>query len=132
MINELLQYSELDQDDGSCHVLLQEPEWRENVLPGAPPPQKEVLFCPLPHQVNYFKWWLTKCFMDYVDIFQQYAEMGNDDHTEMQLEFQVSQNPSAFVTTPKVGGPGTNLTAVHHAVITQKFRVLNDNCQAFE
>jgi hypothetical protein len=60
-----------------------------------------------------------------------YAEMGNDEHTEMQLKFQDSPNPSVFVTTPKVGGRGLNLTAANHAVTTQKFRVLNEQLQAF-
>jgi len=60
-----------------------------------------------------------------------YAEMGNDERTEMQLKFQDSPNPSVFVTTPKVGGTGLNLTAANHAVITQKFWVLNEQRQAF-
>ena len=58
-------------------------------------------------------------------------EMGNDEHTEMQLKFQDSANPSEFVTTPKVGGTGLNLTAANHAVITQNFWVLNEQYQAF-
>jgi len=60
-----------------------------------------------------------------------YAEMGNDERTEMQLRFQDSRNPSVFVTTPNVGGTGLNLTAANHAVITQKFWVLNEQWQAF-
>jgi len=60
-----------------------------------------------------------------------YAEMGNDEHTEMRLKFQDSRNPSVFITTPKVGGTGLNLTAANHAVITQKFWVLNEQRQAF-
>jgi hypothetical protein len=64
-------------------------------------------------------------------MFYMYAEMGNDERTEMQLNFQHSPNPSVFVTTTKVGGTGLNLTAANHAVITQKFWVLNEHCQAF-
>jgi len=60
-----------------------------------------------------------------------FAEMGNDERTEMQLKFQDSPNPSVFVTTPKVGGTGLNLTAANHAVITQKFWVLTEQGQAF-
>jgi hypothetical protein len=60
-----------------------------------------------------------------------YAEMDNGERTEMKLKFQDSPHPSVFVTTPKVGGPGLNLTAANHAVITQKFWVLNEQCQAF-
>jgi hypothetical protein len=60
-----------------------------------------------------------------------YAEMGNDERTEMQLKFQDSPNPSVFVTAPKEGGTGLNFTVANHAVITQKFWVLNEQCQAF-
>ena len=60
-----------------------------------------------------------------------YAEMGNDECTEMQVKFQDLPNPSVFVTTPKVGGTGLNLTAAHQAVITQKIWVLNEQSQTF-
>jgi len=50
-----------------------------------------------------------------------YSEMGHDECIQMQLKFQDSPNPSVFVTTPKVGGTGLNLTAANHAVIIQKF-----------
>jgi len=60
-----------------------------------------------------------------------YAEMGNDEYTEMQLKFQDSRNPSVSITRPKVGGTGLNLTAANHAVISQKFWVLNEQRQAF-
>ncbi|KAF8515969.1 hypothetical protein BDD12DRAFT_770423 [Trichophaea hybrida] len=49
----------------------------------------------------------------------------------MQLQFQDSRNPSVFITTSKSGGTGLNLTATNHAVITQKFWVLNKQRQAF-
>jgi len=58
--------------------------------------------------------------------------MGNHGRTEMQLTFQDLPNPWVFVTTPKVGATGLNLTAANHAVLTQKFWVLNNQCQAFE
>jgi hypothetical protein len=70
-------------------------------------------------------------FADHLDIFYMYAEMGNDELTEMQLKFQDSPNPSLFITSPTVGGTGLNLTAANHAVITQKVWVLNEQCQAF-
>jgi hypothetical protein len=57
--------------------------------------------------------------------------MSNEEDTEMQLKFQDSRNPSVFVTTPKVGGTRLNLTAANHAVITQKFWVLNGQRQGF-
>jgi hypothetical protein len=57
--------------------------------------------------------------------------MGHDECTEMQLKFQDLPNSSVFVTTPKVGGTGLNVTVANHAVITHKFWVLNDQSQAF-
>jgi hypothetical protein len=77
------------------------------------------------------KWWLTKFFADHLDIFYMYAEMGDDEHTEMPLSFQDSSNPSVFITTPKVSGIGPSLTAANDAVRTQKFSVLNEQHQAF-
>jgi len=90
-----------------------------------------VLCCPQPGHVRHVKWWLTKFFADHLDIFNRYAEMGNDERTEMQLKLQDLPNPSVFVTTPKVGGTGLNLTAANHAVMTQKLWVLNELRQAF-
>src|SRR5882757_700956 len=60
-----------------------------------------------------------------------FAEMGNDERTEMQLTFQDSPNLSGLVTTPKVGGTGLNLTAANHAAITQMCWLLNEQWQAF-
>jgi len=130
LIKEPAEYPATDQDDASRETLLPD-ERNEYAPPNAPPPQKAVAFCPLPGQVRHLKWWLTKFFADNVDIFHMYAEMGNDEHTEMQLKFQDSQNPSVFITTPRVGGTGLNPTAANHAVITQKFWVLNEQPQAF-
>jgi SNF2 family DNA or RNA helicase len=80
----------------------------------------------LPGQVHHLKWSLPNIFVDYLDIFYSYAEMDNDEQTEMQLKFQDSPNPSVVVTTPKVGSSGLTLTAENHAVITQKLWVLNE------
>jgi len=130
LVKEPAEYPESDQDDASREMLLPE-ERNINAPPSAPPPQKAVLFCPLPGQVRHSKWWLMMFFADNVNIFHMYAKMGNDKCTEMQLRFQDSQNPSIFITTPKVGGTGLNLTAANYAVITQKFWVLNYQQQAF-
>jgi len=132
LVNESAEYPEPDEDEVSNEALLHEPESHKSTLPCAPPPpQNAVLFCPLPGQVHHLKWWLTQFFVDNLNIFYMLAEMGNDERTEMQLKFQHSPNPSVFVTTPKVGGTGLNLTAANHAVITHKFWVLNEQCQAF-
>jgi hypothetical protein len=76
-------------------------------------------------------WWVTTFFADHLDISFIFAEMGNDEHTEMQLKFQQSPNPSVFVTTPKVDGTGLNLTTANHVVISQTFWVLNALRQPF-
>jgi hypothetical protein len=132
LVNESAEYSEPDKHEASNEVLLHESESLQSTLPRAPPPpQKAMLFCPLPGQVHHLKWWLTRFFADNLDKFYMFAEMDNDERTEMQLKFQDSPNPSVFVTTPKVGGTGLNLTAANHAVITPKFLVLNDHHQAF-
>lgn len=57
-------------------------------------------------------------FVDHVDILHLYAELGNDELTEMQLKFQDSCNPSAFITTLKVDSTRPTLTAANSAVIT--------------
>jgi len=64
-------------------------------------------------------------FADHLDIVCMYGKMGNNERTDMQLIFHDLPNPSVFVTTPKVGGTGLNLTSANHALITEKFRVLN-------
>jgi len=131
LVNAAAEYPEPDEDEASNEALLHQPESNSRALPCAPPPQKAMLFCPLPGQVRHLKWWLTKFFTDRLDIFYMYAEMGNNEWTEMRLKFQDSPNPSVFVTTPKVGGTGLNLTAANHVVITEKFWVLNEQHQAF-
>jgi len=88
-VNETAEYPEPHQDDTSRETPVPE-ERNENAPPSAPPPQHAVLLCPLPGQVHHWKWWLTKFFVDNVDIFHMYAEMGNDERTEMQLKFQDS------------------------------------------
>jgi hypothetical protein len=126
-VTESTEYPEPDEDEAWNEALLHEPDCLKSTLPRAPPPpQKAVLICPLPGQVCDLKWLLAKFFTDNMNIFYMFAEMGNDELTEMQLKFQDSPNPSVFVTTPKVGGTGLNLTAANQAVITQKFWVLNE------
>jgi len=105
LVNESAEYPEPDEDEASTEALLHKPESLKSTLPHAPPPaQKALLLCPLPGQVHDLKWWLTQYFADNLTIFYMFAEMGNDERTEMQLKFQDSPNPSVFVTTPKVVG----------------------------
>jgi hypothetical protein len=69
VVKELAEYPEPDQDNESREVLLLEQDRKGNALPSAPPPQMAVLFCPLPGEVRYVNWWLTKFFANNVDIF---------------------------------------------------------------
>jgi len=117
LVKEPAEYPEPDQDDAPREMHLP-PERNETAPPCAPPLQKAVLICPLPGQLRHLKWWLTKFFVDNVDMFHMYAEMGNDERTEMQLKFQVSRNLTVFITTHKVGGIGLNFTTANHAGIT--------------
>ena len=131
LVNEPAEYPEPNEDEALHGAPLHEPERYNSALPHTPPPQKEVLLCSLAGQVRHLKWWLSRSFSEHVDVFYMYEEIGNDERTEMQLKLQDSPNPSLFVTTPNVGGTGLNLTAANHAVITQKFWVLNEQRQDF-
>jgi hypothetical protein len=131
LVKDPAENPEPDEDEASNEVLLHEPESFKRSLPPAPPPSMAVQFCPRPGQVCHLKWWLTKFFADHLDNVYMHAEMGNNQRTEIQLKFQDLQNPSVFVTTTKVGGTGLHLTAAKHAVLTQKFWVLNEKRQAF-
>ena len=82
LVKEPAEYPEPDQDDVARDTLLPE-ERNENAPRSAPPPQKAVIFCLFPGQIRLLKWWLMKCFGDNVDKFHMYAEMGNDEGTEM-------------------------------------------------
>jgi len=90
-----------------------------------------VLFSAQSGRVHHLMWCLTMCIADYVDNFYISAEMDNKECTEMQLKFQDWPNPSVFITIPTVGGTHLHLTAANNAVITQKFWVLNKQCQVF-
>jgi len=131
LVNGCVDYPEPDGNDISREMLFLEQERPENDISSTYPRHKAVLFCPLSSNVGHLKWWLTKYFADHVDILHKYAEMGNDEHTVMQLKSQDSQNVSIFVGTPKVGRTSLNLTAAIHAIMTNKFRVLNEQWQAF-
>jgi hypothetical protein len=58
------------------------------------------------------------------------AEIGYNEWKEMRLKFPNTLNLLVFVTPPKVGRIGVNLTAANCAVLTQKFWVLNKPRQA--
>jgi hypothetical protein len=112
-------------------ALVPEYDRNEIALPGAPSPHKAVQFCPVPGHVCQITWSLTKYFGDNVDRSHMYAEMGNNEGTEIQLKFLDLHNSLVFVTTPTVGGKGIDLTAAKHAVITQILCPLNEQRQVF-
>jgi len=124
-------YPKPDNDDESREALLPLKDRNDNSLPNELLPLKAAQYCPLPVPVCHLKWWLTKYFVDPVDIFHMYAEMGNDEYTQMWLKFQDSWNPSGFVTTPKLGGTGLTFIDANDSVMAQMFWVLNEQRQAF-
>jgi hypothetical protein len=87
LLKEPAEYHKPDQDDPLREELLLAHQTHENSLSHEAPAQKALLLCPLPAQVHRLKWWLTKYFDDRLDIFHMYAEMGNDEWTEIQLKF---------------------------------------------
>jgi hypothetical protein len=52
-----------------------------------------------------------------------------ENATEIECALQNSCNPSVFITTPRVGGTGLNLTAATYTVITRKILILNKQWQ---
>lgn len=88
LINDHTEYSDPDEDETSSEVILSKPETYEHCVLGAPPSQQALLFFPFSGQLWHLKWWLLKYFAEPVDIFHIYTEMGNDEHTEMQLKVQ--------------------------------------------
>jgi len=85
LLNKPAEYPETDKYNPLSEALLLVQKNHDNALPSVPAPQKSMLFCHLPGQVHHLKYWLTMYFADEVDIFHMYAEMGNDEGTEMQL-----------------------------------------------
>jgi hypothetical protein len=118
LFKEPADYPKREKEEASNEEILHEPESNQCFFPSAPPTQQAVLLCPLPGQVSHVMWRLTKFFVDHLDIFYMYAEMGNNECTEMQHKFQDSLNHSVFVTIPKVCGTGLNLTAANHVAIS--------------
>jgi len=99
------------------------PQCTSSTTPGA-------IFVPHPHRIHYSKLQLTKCLVNHVDNFLMYVQIGNNECTNMQLQFEDSRNPTVFITSSQVGGVGHCLTAGNHTVISQKFWVLNGQLQA--
>jgi len=131
LVNIPVVYPKPDDDRASNKVLLYNPERCPSAGPHAPSSQMAVLFCPLPGQLHYLKWWLTTLLVDHLDILYMYVEMCKDEQTEMQLRLFHSLNPSGFVTPPPVGGMSLHLPAANHVALIQMFRVLNEQFQGF-
>jgi hypothetical protein len=53
LVKKAVEYPEPDEEEASNMVILHNPESNKCSLPSAPPPQKAVLFCPLPGQVRH-------------------------------------------------------------------------------
>jgi hypothetical protein len=83
LIIPTMEYLEPAEEEASNEALLHESERDSCPLPYAPPTHKVVLSCTLPVQVHHLKWRLTKRFENHLHIVYMYAEMGNDERTEM-------------------------------------------------
>ena len=59
LINKSAEDPEPDEDEASHDAFLHKSESHKITLPRAPPPQKAMLYYPLPGVVRYLKWWLT-------------------------------------------------------------------------
>jgi hypothetical protein len=84
-VNEPAKYSEPDEDEASNEALLHGVACYTSTLHHAHRTEKAVLFCPLPGHVRHLNWRLRKLFRDHLDICYMNAEMGNNEHKEMQL-----------------------------------------------
>lgn len=70
--------------------------------------------------------------MDHANIFHMNVEMGNDKHSERAVfKVQHSQHAAVYITEYTVGGIDHNLACANYVVMTHKFWILNEQCQAF-
>jgi len=129
LVNTPAEYPKADWDEITSEALYLEQERNANALTTTSPLYREALFCPCPGYASHWKRQLTMYFADHVDIFHMNKEIGNNEHTDMRLQFQVLDNPSGFVTTPKLGGTGPNLTTANYVVVARMFWVLNKQCK---
>jgi len=57
LVNKWAEYPEREEDEATNEALLHKSDPLDSTLPHAPPPpQKAVLFCPLPGHVDHLKW----------------------------------------------------------------------------
>jgi hypothetical protein len=131
LVNKPADHLQRDHNDEQQEELLLKPDKNYNALPIEPPSQMVARFYPLHVKVYHLMWWLSKYFVNHVDIFLMYAEMGKNECTEIQITFQNVQNPMLLVTIPEVRGTGVNLTATKNAVITHMFWKWNEQHESF-
>lgn len=74
----------------------------------------------------------VEVFMDNVGNFSMYAEIGNKQPSKAQLKLRDSPNPHEFAATPEVGIAAFNVIAQNIVVLPQQFKLLNQQCDAFE
>jgi hypothetical protein len=129
--NKLKEYPKRYQGVASSGAFLLQQVSHEIAFPSGYSPQQVVLVYLLPGQVWHLTRLLSNCFVNHVDIFHMYPEIGNDNHTDIQHNFLEAGTPSVIVTTPTADGTSLNLTASKCAITTQMFWVLNTQWQAF-
>jgi len=83
LVKEMLLYPKLKHDTVTVSELYHDQDRMDIVIHSAPPPHEVVLFGALHEKVWLWKWWETKYFAEYVNIFHMYAEMSHDDLAEM-------------------------------------------------
>jgi hypothetical protein len=66
--------------------------------------------------VDDLKWGHKKVLADHLAIVYMYAELGRNQYTAKQINFQDVPNPSKFISTPFVGKTGQYITAANNAV----------------
>ena len=93
------------------------------------PPNKAVIFAPLPGQTYLLVWWL-RAFYPEVEAYHFLSLLSQKERQTTIDQFDATKKPSVLILTPAVGGTGLNLVAANHVVILQKFWNLNEQRQA--
>jgi len=129
LVNTATHYSKPDQDHVTQAALLVAKKVIKNAFPTMPPQQQAVVCSAHSIKVHLLKLWWTKYFVDHVDWFFIYAEMGKTNWTEMHPKFEESLIPSIFITTCTVDRTDKDLSPACHDVITTLRWVLNKQLQ---
>lgn len=98
-------------------------------VPKNGPPNKAVIFAPLPGHTYLLNWWF-KQYYPKVNCFHYFSLLNRKDRSAMIKNFGRADTTSVLILTPALGGTGLNLVMANHVVIAQKFWNLNEQRQA--